>query len=277
MNTEFFILSIALASALLYAVASWREFRFFVAPTADGIGQPIAPTNIQRLPLLGLSAAVLHVLFTVLDTAQYSFSTSFVDALSFTSLVVVSTTFVTRFRYPVGSLFIPVFAIAAVCLLLAATMPGHTAIHAPSAGLLVHIFCSMIGYSLLSMAAIQAIVLLLLDRSLKQHRGTVFGHLPPLQTMESLLFQFVALGWLTLTLAIGSGMIFIENMFEQHLAHKTVFSLISWLLFGVLLWGRRTRGWRGMVAIRWTLIAFVALALAYFGSKFVLGVVLHRL
>jgi ABC-type uncharacterized transport system permease subunit len=100
--------------------------------------------------------------------------------------------------------------------------------------------------------------------------------MPPLQTMEALLFQIIAVGELLLSVALLSGFVYLEDIFAQHLMHKTVLSIFAWLVFAVLLWGRWRLGWRGKLAIRWTLAGFVALMLAYFGSKFVLELVLQR-
>ena len=94
--------------------------------------------------------------------------------------------------------------------------------------------------------------------------------------MESLLFQMIAIGFAMLSLALLSGVLFLEDIFAQHLVHKTVLSLTAWLVFSVLLWGRFQFGWRGRTAIRWTLSGFAVLLLAYFGSKFVLELVLMR-
>jgi ABC-type uncharacterized transport system permease subunit len=106
---------------------------------------------------------------------------------------------------------------------------------------------------------------------------TLLAFLPPLQTMEKLLFEIIGFGLLLLTLSIASGFFFLENMFAQHLAHKTFFSLIAWAIFATLLTGRIKYGWRGITATKWTISGFIALMLAYFGTKFVLELVLQRL
>ena len=67
-----------------------------------------------------------------------------------------------------------------------------------------------------------------------------------------------------------------EDFFGQHLSHKTVLSTISWIVFGILLWGRHQLGWRGKTANRWIITGFTFLLLAYFGSKFVLEIILDR-
>lgn len=145
------------------------------------------------------------------------------------------------------------------------------------AGLIIHIVLSIIAYSLMTLAAVQAVLLGIQEQQLRQHnfRG-VFRYFPPLQTMETLLFDIITAGTLMLTLAILSGFAFLDDMFAQHLAHKTVLSIIAWGLFSTLLWGHHQKGWRGTVAVKWTIVGFIALMLAYFGSKFVLEIVLQR-
>jgi ABC-type uncharacterized transport system permease subunit len=121
------------------------------------------------------------------------------------------------------------------------------------------------------------VVVAWLSRELKQHHYNSFlRHLPPMQTLEVLLFDFIKAGFLLLVGVIISGFLFMEDMFDQHLVHKTVLTIASTCVFGVLLWGRIARGWRGKVALRWTLSGFAVLILAYFGSKFVLELLLHR-
>ena len=94
--------------------------------------------------------------------------------------------------------------------------------------------------------------------------------------MESMLFEIVWVGLLLLTVAIGSGFLFLDDIFAQHLVHKTVLSICAWALFATLLWGRHYLGWRSQMAARFTLGGFIALMLAYAGSKFVLELILQR-
>jgi ABC-type uncharacterized transport system permease subunit len=86
----------------------------------------------------------------------------------------------------------------------------------------------------------------------------------------------ISVGFVLLSAALVTGFLFLEDMFAQHLAHKTVLSILAWLAFGILLWGRYRFGWRGRPAIRWTLVGFAVLVLAYFGSKAVLELLLRR-
>ncbi len=184
--------------------------------------------------------------------------------------------FLSSLRRPVHSLFVILFPLAALVLggsLLLGTGPSpSTKISLPLGS---HILFSLLAYSLFTIAAGQALLLAYQDRQLKHHQpGGFLKNLPALQTMEQLLFEVIWSGFLLLTLALISGFLFVEDFMAQHLIHKTVFSTAAWLIYAVLLSGRHWMGWRGHTAIRWTLGGFVALALAYWGSKFVLEVIL---
>jgi ABC-type uncharacterized transport system permease subunit len=175
-----------------------------------------------------------------------------------------------RRRCPARNLMLPVaFSLSAILLYLAATarlaLPvlrgGTDAAAKPQA---------------LALAAV-AVVLAYQERQLRRKRlAGAIRALPPLQTMETLLFQLIGAGFFLLSLAIVSGAMFVDNLFGRGIGHKTVLSVIAWLILGILLWGRWRFGWRGRVAIRWSLGGFFALMLAYFGSKFVLELILQR-
>jgi ABC-type uncharacterized transport system permease subunit len=136
---------------------------------------------------------------------------------------------------------------------------------------------SIISFSLLNIAALQAGLLAVQDKQLRSHNPKrIILALPPLQAMETLLFQMIGAGLCFLTVSLISGFIFIDDLFAQHLVHKTVLSIIAWFIFTGLLLGRCRYGWRSDTAIKWTLIGFVLLLLAYFGSKLVLELILKR-
>ena len=98
--------------------------------------------------------------------------------------------------------------------------------------------------------------------------------MPPLRNMEAILFEVILIGFIVLTISLASGLVFLDNMFAQHLAHKTILSILAWLVFLTLLIGHWRLGWRGRTAVRWTLGGFVSLMMAYFGSKFALEILL---
>ncbi|MEC9364808.1 MAG: cytochrome C assembly family protein [Sinimarinibacterium flocculans] len=180
------------------------------------------------------------------------------------------------FREPLRALGTVVYPFAAVAMLLATLLP--TPISDVTVGdwkARTHIVLSLLSAGLLTLAAVHAGVLALQERLLHDHRMTRMTRtLPPLQTMERLLFQLIAIGFLLLSLTLLSGMWFIRDWLAQHLAHKTVLSVTAWLIFAVLLWGRQRHGWRGRTAIRWTLTGYAMLVLAYFGSKLILEQIL---
>jgi ABC-type uncharacterized transport system permease subunit len=101
-------------------------------------------------------------------------------------------------------------------------------------------------------------------------------NLPALDVLEGLLFQLITAGFIVLTVSLATGLVFVNDLFAQHLVHKTVLSIFAWLVFGTLLWGRQFRGWRGRVAVRLTLAGIGLLLLSYFGSKLVLEVLLGQ-
>jgi ABC-type uncharacterized transport system permease subunit len=146
-----------------------------------------------------------------------------------------------------------------------------------SPGIFSHVLLSLTAYSLMMAALFQALLLAYQNKQLRtKHPGGWLRLLPPLQTMEALLFELLWAGEILLTLAIISGALFVEDMLAQHLSHKTVYSILAWITYAVLLWGRHTKGWRGAVAMRWTLTGFAFLLLAYFGSKLVLELILQK-
>lgn len=183
-----------------------------------------------------------------------------------------------NFYYRLQSLQVFVLGSAAALVLMPLLFRSvHPLPHTGFVAFRLHLLISMLAFSLLTIASLQAFMMALLERRL--HAGTLppyLRSLPPLLSMERLLFQIILAGFVLLTLTLGSGMVFSEELFGQslRLTHKVVFGLIAWLIFAALLGGRRIYGWRGRVALRWTLAGFMALVLAYIGSKFVLEVLL---
>jgi ABC-type uncharacterized transport system permease subunit len=226
---------------------------------------------------LGLGAVALHggLLQQALFTPA-GLNLGFFNAFSLTGWLIALLLLLSAFTRPVENLGIALLPLAALALALAGLFPSQhlLAVSGPWP-LKAHIVLSLTAYSALGIAAVQALLLAVQDRHLRNRQpGGFIRALPPLATMETLLFQMIGAGFVLLTLALLSGFIFLEDLFAQHLAHKTVLSIIAWLVFAALLWGRWRSGWRGRTAIRWTLAGFVALMLAYFGSKLVLELIL---
>ncbi len=236
----------------------------------------------DRRPLalgLGFMALTLHgaVLYSELVT-EAGINLGFFNAGSLTTWMIAALLLVSALGKPVEMLGLAVFPLAALAMLLDLHYPGHHLLDNEAGWTLgAHVTVSILAYAMLTLATIQALLLAIQDNHLRSHHpGGFIRALPPLQTMEALLFEMIGLGFVLLSLSLLSGFFYLEDMFAQHVAHKTLLSLIAWVVFGALLWGRHRFGWRGTTAIRWTLTGFVVLMLAYFGSKAVLELVLHR-
>ncbi|CAK0744019.1 Cytochrome C biogenesis protein [Gammaproteobacteria bacterium] len=227
---------------------------------------------------LALGLGTLAVLLHGVMLSGAGLNVGFTNSVSLTCWTIAVILLASSLNKPIENLGIVLFPLAALALFLAWQFPHvRLMVDAASWGLKFHVLVSMLSYSLLTLASVQAILLAIQDQHLhSRHPGGFVRGLPPLQTMEALLFELIAVGFVLLSLSLMSGFVFLENMFAQHLAHKTVLSVTGWMVFGILLWGRFRHGWRGRTALIWTLSGFGILMLGYFGSKAVLELVLKR-
>ncbi|MCP5196821.1 MAG: cytochrome c biogenesis protein CcsA [Gammaproteobacteria bacterium] len=228
---------------------------------------------------LGWGAALLHGMIlsqTVFQPAGLNLG--FFNALSFTGWLIGALLLATAMVRPIENLGILLLPFSALTLILGLLFPTERIVADPEQWPLeLHILIAILAYSLLTLAAVQAALLAVQDHRLRQRQpGGFLRGIPPLTTMEAMLFQLIGAGFILLTVTLLSGLFFLHDLFAQHLAHKALLSFIAWSVFGVLLWGRWRFGWRGRIAIRWTLSGFAFLMLAYFGSKLVLELVLQR-
>lgn len=258
---------IGLFSILSYAIATLLIGKEILGGKQHG--------GSMQLAWLG---AGLHSLYTVLNVQNNEgFNFSFFSTASLAALVISLLLLFAALDKPVAKLGMLIFPVAAAMLLLDISYPTrpHPLI-SHNWQMSTHILTSILAFSLLNIAALQAILLAIQDQQLRHHPKRLMLALPPLQAMESLLFQMIATGLLFLTASLVSGFFFIEDLFAQHLVHKTVLSILAWIIFSALLFGRARYGWRGQSAIQWTLIGFTSLLLAYFGSKMVLELILKK-
>lgn len=227
---------------------------------------------------IALSPALFAVLLETLQLRQSIYlpdgrlDLEFFNAAALISWLVSIQILIASLQRPLHGLGIPMFPLAGLAAVAAAVLPtGHSFVLTPSAAIQGHIMLSIIAYSLIMLSALQALVLAWQDHAIRSHHpGGLVRRLPPLHDMETLLFQMLGFGFIFLTSSLITGFLFFEDLFAQHLVHKTLLSLIGWVILAVLLFGRFRFGWRGKKAIRLTLAAFVFIMLAYFGSKLVL-------
>lgn len=240
------------------------------------LAQCFLSRRTPSLPLiggLGLLAAACHglALYPLLFNEQ-GLWLSFFNAASLISLFIVLLVLACMKCLAVNLMLAPFQLLATFAIAGTLLVNGNAHIQPinEDAGVLAHILLSILAYGVISIAVLQSIILLLQEQQLRKRPVSAWvRNFPPLQSMESLLFSLLWGGWGLLSLSLLTGWLFLDNLFAQHLAHKTFFACLAWLIFGALLWGRLQLGWRGHKAIRLTLIGFFLLMLAYFGSKLV--------
>ncbi len=233
----------------------------------------------------GLSAMVLGLIAVDLHAVGYAWHSwgagapnlHFFAALSLVGMVMAAVSLLQSIKQQAAALQIVIMPIAGICAIpFALQTPSLQAIGLDWR-IQAHAWLALFSYATLSVATITALMLAAQERRLRQRRARIAQSvLPPLIQIESLLFRLLQAAFLLLTLTLLSGALFIEDLFAQHLVHKTVLSILSWIVLGVLLAGRYRYGWRGRKAVRLTLLSMGLLLLAFFGSKLVIEIILQR-
>ena len=191
-----------------------------------------------------------------------------------TGVIVVSVTSIYR---PLEWISVLVYPFSALTIPAALWIDTGLSPHPLPHGLGAHVLLSILAYAVLALAACQSVLVFVQHHQLKDgHIRGVMRMFPPIQLMETMLFELLWTGMILLTLAILAGFFYVEDLLAQHLVHKTFFTLASWTIFAILLAGRHLMGWRGVTAVRLTLSGFVILLLGFFGSRFVLELILQR-
>jgi ABC-type uncharacterized transport system permease subunit len=258
---------LALTLFLLYSASAWTMLRTASNPRLE----PLA-WGLTFAAIIAHSDAIVHMM-----RAVGPFTIGLLEALSllaWTLSVLACLICIDRQNRALGAILLASAALGAAAT---GTRHSYAESTAPRWELTAHILLSMGAAALLFAAAVTAVLLVFLDRRLRTRRiADLPSVLPPLDALERVMFRLIGAGFVLLTLALFTGFVFVTNLFAQHLIHKTVLSLVAWVIFGVLLIGRIRYGWRGRAAVRWTLSGFGFLVLAYFGSKFVLEYLLGR-
>jgi len=266
-----------LITSLMYAALAvyfWRTRWAAATPAAGG-----NPKTLEHLAVLVPLISHAMLLYSSVFAGD-SMHLGVGNAVSTIVWLTVLIYWLGNFFYNIEGLQAMVMPVAAACALLPALFPPVRALpNTELAAFKVHLLISLFAYSLFTIASLHVLLMALLERRL--HGGELpaaLQKLPPLLTMETLLFRIITAGFVLLTLTLATGIVFSEELFGQAMRfnHKTVFGILSWLIFAALLGGRQLYGWRGRIAVRWTLTGFLMLVLAYIGSKFVLEVILGR-
>ncbi|HOL64408.1 MAG TPA: cytochrome c biogenesis protein CcsA [Accumulibacter sp.] len=265
-------------SALLYAVLGFHFWQTRWRET----DQPNVTLPMQRwergalLSALLIQGVGLYQLLFAAGGMRFSFSC----ALSLMLWLAVLIYWLESFRSRMDGLQPMVLPLAALSATAPALFPQLRVIaNAGAWGFQLHFLTAMLAYSLFTLSALHAVFMGFAERKLHQRAFTrSLASLPPLLTMEALLFRMISIAFILLTITLFSGVLFSEQIFGKALSfdHKTLFAFVSWAIFAALLTGRRVYGWRGRIALRWTLAGFMVLLLAYVGSRFVAEVILGR-
>ncbi|MDT8364606.1 MAG: cytochrome c biogenesis protein CcsA [Nitrosomonas sp.] len=276
----FSILSYLLA-ATLYGLAGWHFWRTTntrISGTADHATNSQSAQIILLVPL-ALHGLILYQSIFVDGLLSFGVGNAISAIVWFAALIYWLSGFLSALK-GFQNLMAPVSFIAAAAVLAPLLFPAaHPLAHTELTVFKAHLLAALLAYGFFTIAVLHALLMTALERHLHQSSlSRLFNNLPPLLMMEKMLFRLVWAGFTLLSLTLFSGIFFSQEIFGQSLtfSHKTLFGIISWVIFAALLTGRHFFGWRGRTAIRWTLTGFVILLLAYVGSKFVLEVILAR-
>ena len=258
------ILALSILSISLYSLGTLYQFLIYLRKV---------PARHFVSFLLGTAAVTLQLIVTltyILDGNRMLFG--FFNTASLILCFIVVCLLIFSAKRPLQTIFLAVYPISAACIFGAFFFHDTAQSFSPSgSGIFIHIILSIIAYSVFSIAAIQAILLYIQNNNLKRKNNTILmRNLPPLLTMESLLFEMIWSGTILLGLAILFGFIFVSDLFAQQLAHKSILSMLALVIFATLLLGRKLYGWRGLTASKWTLWGSSILMLGFFGSKLAL-------
>jgi ABC-type uncharacterized transport system permease subunit len=201
---------------------------------------------------------------------------SILNVASLVGWLISATMLLASFKLPNTILLPVVYGFTALVVLLSALVPDMHIMHYDiKPTLLIHIGFALLAYACLSIAFLYALQLAYINLRLKEKKASLLhSSLPPLMAVETILFKLLLVGTVLLTLSLISGFMFLDNMFAKEQAHKTVLSLMAWLIYGVILFGHAKFGWRGKPVISATIVGSILLTLSYFGSRFVREVLL---
>jgi ABC-type uncharacterized transport system permease subunit len=265
------IISLSLLASLLYVLATGHVLsRLF---HKEGPSQKLTV-------LLSTGAILAHMLVLVNSVFTHDGQDlSTVNVAMLTCWVIVVSVTTVSLKFPATLLLPVVYGFAAILLIASLFIPHHIIIQSINVdlGLVIHISLSLLAYCILIIATLYAVQFFYIDKRLKEKDLAIMNsHLPPLMLVERQLYQLLTVGTAMFTLALMSGFIFLEGMFTKEVIHKTVLSIIAWLVFATVTFGHHRFGWRGKPVVFAIIGASGLVTLAYFGSRFIQEVILVK-
>lgn len=256
--------------AIAYGGLAWMD-----RPRPEQESAQVRPLRGALALVVLVHAAILWRLVFQAEAVNLSFAVS----LSLIGLLLAAWLSASNMLMPVPGMVSRTLPIVAVSAILPVLLPApHWLPYSTDVIASAHLVVALLAFALFVIAAVQAAAMLALQQDLHQGLAATSGSMPPVLTLERWLFGLIAIGFVLLTATLASGVIFSESLFGKpvQFSHKTLFSGLAWLLFGVLLAGRWRWGWRGRKALRWVVIGSLMLLIGYAGSKFVFEVLLGR-
>jgi len=257
----------ALLASVCYLLASRKiadKIRHY-----DNIDAEKQRQTIQRWAYFAIGLHIVSFSQTIWKDGNFVFN--FANSLSMVALLSSAVLLMLDRRNSSETLGIFVFPFAALTTLLPVGFDQYVPMPLEIGS---HVLISIAAYSILGVAAAQALLYSVQERRFRQRKlSALMRALPPLQVMESLMIQFVMIGFVLLTFALVSGAFFIEDIFAQHLVHKTFFAIVSWLVYFVFLVGHFKQGWRGQTAVRFSMWAYIMLILSFIGTEIALALI----
>lgn len=275
MNT--IILPASGLALVLYAVAFallWRHLNTRLHQADDGISG--AQPGVSGIAFVAAALGLIFQFFATVATLiqnepVMSLNLSLLGVSNLVACVIVGVTAISTLRVRADNLMLLCLPLAAINLGALSLIPaGNTQAIALDSAQIGHILLSISAYAALMTAALQSVLIALQERRLRTPQTGLIGLLPPMESMENLFITMLWLGVGLLTLSIGTGIFFLQDMFDQRLVHHTVLTSMSWMVYAGFLTGHHLFGWRGVTGVLWNLAAFALLLLGYLGSKFVL-------
>ncbi len=260
---------------MLYSLASVLVVRSLFRPTV-----PLLSPQHRALLAALISSLIFHAILLKLEVFTVDgLDLSFGNAMSLIIWVITAMYLLIALFRPATNIGAIILPLDILILIIVLFLPNNAVISTGSPLMHLHIAIAVLAYSLLALAGVQALFVNSQDRALHKHQARQINlHLPPLETMESLLFSMIWAGFILLSLTLVSGVFFSEQIFGKIFVinHHILLSAGAWLVFGIFLFGHWKWGWRGRNAVHWTIGGLSLLVLGYFGTKFVLEFILAR-
>lgn len=235
----------------------------------------------QKITVILSTVAILAHMLLLVNSVFHAGGQdlSIVNVALLTCWVIVVSVTTVSLRFPATLLLPVVYGFAALLTIASLFIPHHLLLQSININiaLVTHISLSLLAYCILIIATLYGVQFYFIDKRLKRKDLAIMhSHLPPLMVVERQLYQLLNLGTVLLTFALLSGFIFLDGMFAKEFIHKTILSLIAWVIFVTVACGHMKKGWRGKPVVIMIMIAALTLTLAYFGSRFVQEVILNK-